>query len=276
MSSIEDHTRHRGGARVLDSSASHAPRWWAPLRNRNFLILLVGGNLSAWGDAIYFIALLWMVYQDTHSVIGTAIVSAIQRLGNVMGGPLAGVYVDRWDRRRAMVGVTLVNMAVVLSLAMLALWHILTVWPIYAAVFLLSGVGMVGGPAFHSIMSRILPRDQLATGNGLRESVGAANGFFSQSVGGIVVGAMGASASFFLDVGSFVFALGSYWLLSLPPEARTAPLGREARPHGRFWPEVKDGWLALRQDRLMLALAGICRHARRRHHRRAVSGGRLS
>ncbi len=224
-------------------------------RNRNFLIWLTGRNLSAWGDAIYVIALLWFVYQDTHSVVATAVVSAIQRLGNVLGGPLAGVYVDRWDRRRTMLGVTLVNMAVVLILAILAFGHVLTIWPIYAAVFVLSGIGMLSGPAAHSILSRILMRDELASGNGLLRSVGAANGFFSQSVGGLVVGAVGAAASFLIDAGSFTFALAGYWLLTLPQEPQVAPNLGEPAPRRRFWRDLEDGWTALRRDGSMLALA---------------------
>lgn len=238
---------------MADSSPS-ARSPWAPLKNRNFLTLMVGTNLSAWGDAIYSIALLWFVYQDTHSVFGTAVVSAIQRLGNVLGGPVAGVYVDRWDRRRTMLGVTGVNMAVVLVLAILAFYHLLTVWPIYAAVLVLSAIAMFTGPAFHSIMSRILARDELAAGNGLYQSVGAANGFFRSAVGGVVVAALGAATSFFLDVGSFVFALGAYGLLKLPPDTHRPPNAPRA-PGARFWQELGSGWVALRQHRLLLLLA---------------------
>lgn len=241
---------------MAESPTPH-PSNWESLKNRNFLTLLVGTNLSAWGDAIYLIALLWFVYQDTHSVFGTAIVSAIQRIGNVLGGPPAGVYVDRWDRRRTMLGVNLVNMGVVLALAVLAYGHVLTVWPIYGAVLILSGVGMLTGPAFHSIMARILPRRSLSSGNGLYQSVGAANGFVSSAVGGVVVGAVGAAASFFLDVGSFIFALAAYWLLKLPPESPSTEPAREpqASPRrGRFWTEMRAGWAALVQNRLMMGL----------------------
>lgn len=240
----------------MSDSPTNPRSTWAPLKNRNFLTLLVGTNLSGWGDAIYSIALLWFVYQDTHSVFGTAVVSAIQRLGNVLGGPIAGVYVDRWDRRRTLLGVTGVNMAVVLVLALLAFYHVLTVWPIYVVVLLLSAIAMVTGPAFHSIMSRILPRDDLASGNGLYESVGAANGFFRSAVGGVVVAAVGAATSFFLDVGSFVFALAAYWRLKLPPDPpHPAEDPGRPTPRGRFWRELGAGWASLRQNRLLMLLA---------------------
>ncbi len=184
-----------------DRTERRRPSLWAPLRSRNYVTLMVGQNLSSWGDAIFSIALVWFVYQDTHSALNTAAVSVAQRLAVTLSGPVAGVYVDRWDRRRTLMGVNVVSTGVVLLTAVLAFRHVLGVWAIYAALFALTAAAMMERPAFHSVMSRILPRDQLAAGNGLFQSVGSANGFFAASVGGVVVAAVGAVVSGFIDVG---------------------------------------------------------------------------
>ena len=193
------------------------PSLWAPLRSRNYVTLMVGQNLSRWGDAIFSIALVWFVYQDTHSALNTAAVSVAQRLAVTLSGPVAGVYVDRWDRRRTLMGVNVVSTGVVLLTAVLAFRHVVGLWAVYAALFALTAAAMMERPAFHSVMSRILPRDQLAAGNGLYQSVGSANGFFSASVGGLVVAAVGAVVSGFIDVGSFVFAVAALAMLRFAP-----------------------------------------------------------
>ncbi len=225
---------------------------WAPVRNRNFVTLVAGRNLSNWGDAIFSIALVWFLYEATHSVLDTALLSAVQRLAIVVAGPVAGVFVDRWDRRHTMMAVDLVDMGIVLVLAALAMRHALGLVPIYAAILLMTGVGMLGGPAFHSVMSRILPREDLAGGNGLYRSVGSANGFFAQAVGGGIVAVLGAVASLFIDVGSFLFSIAALWLIRIPPDP---PNDRAAarRPR-RFRAELRDGWLAIRSHGVLSSL----------------------
>ncbi len=230
-----------------DASGTRARSTWAPLQNRNFVTLLAGRNLSNWGDAIFSIALVWFVYRATHSVLDTAVLSAVQRLAIVLAGPVAGVFVDRWDRRRSMMAVDVIDMVVVLILAALAMRHVLGLAPIYAAVLIMAAVQMLVGPAFHSVMSRILPREDLAGGNGLYRSVGSANGFFAQAVGGGIVAAVGAVASLFIDAGSFLFSIAALWMIRIPPDP---PINRGAAPRRRFWAELKDGWQAVRAHRV--------------------------
>lgn len=210
------------------------PSLWAPLRSRNYVTLMVGQNLSRWGDAIFSIALVWFVYQDTHSALNTAAVSVAQRLAVTLSGPVAGVYVDRWDRRRTLMGVNVVSTGAVLLTAVLAFRHVLGVWAIYAALFALTAAAMMGRPAFHSVMSRILPRDQLAAGNGLYQSVGSANGFFAASVGGVVVAAVGAVVSGFIDVGSFVLAVAALAMLRFAPASAPPSLTDRDPPKRQF------------------------------------------
>jgi MFS family permease len=217
---------------------------WAPLKNRNFVVLLAGRRLSNWGDTLMSIALTWFVYEATHSVLDTALLSAVQRLGNTLAGPVAGVLVDRWDRRRTLVGVDAVNMGIVMGLAILAARHALGPVPIYAALLLMTGVAMLQGPAFHSVMSRVLPREDLAAGNGLYRSVGSANGFFASVVGGAIVAAVGAVNALMLDVGSFLFSMAALLSLRLAPEAPRAARPQE-RQRDRFWLELREGWAAV-------------------------------
>jgi DHA3 family macrolide efflux protein-like MFS transporter len=229
----------------MEAKAKRPRSTWAPLQNRNFVVLLTGRNLSNWGDALYTIALVWFVYHSTHSVLATAALSAAQRIAVVVAGPVAGVLVDRWDRRRTMIGVDLFHMGVVLVLAVLALRHALGIIPIYGAILLMTAAEMLVGPAFHSVMSRILSPDDLPAGNGLYRSVGSANGFFAQAVGGFIVGALGAVSSLFLDVGSFLFSMAGLSVLRIPPEpSHTAPESGQRR---RFVAELREGWAAIRQ-----------------------------
>jgi len=226
-----------------DAKRQRRRSMWAPVGNRNFVILLAGQNLSGWGDALGSIALIWFVYHTTHSALDTAVISAVQRLAVVLAGPVAGVFVDRWDRRRTMMAVNAVDMALVALLAVLAAEGRLGLAALYAVLLVMTGLEMLVGPAFHSVMSRLLPREDLVAGNGLYRSVGSANSFFAQAVGGAVVAAVGVVVSLLLDVGSFLFAVAALWLLRLPPDSVRGENGLPAR--GRFRREMREGWEAV-------------------------------
>jgi MFS family permease len=109
--------------------------------------------------------------------LDTAVISAVQRLAVVLFGPVAGVFVDRWDRGRTMMAVSGVDMALVALLAVLAAEGRLGLAALYAVLLVTTGLEMLVGPAFHSVMSRLLPPEDLVAGNGLYRSVGSANSF---------------------------------------------------------------------------------------------------
>ncbi|MGC8488797.1 MAG: MFS transporter, partial [Clostridia bacterium] len=96
---------------------------------------------------------------------------------------------------------------------------------------------------------RILSPEDLAAGNGLYRSVGSANGFFAEALGGLIVGVLGAVSSLFLDVGSFLFSIAGLWVLSIPRERSRTTAERGQRRH--FFAERRDGWAAIRRHPLL-------------------------
>jgi MFS family permease len=88
----------------------------ATLRQRNFALLWLGGLISFTGDWMLIAALPFYVYQQTGSTLATAAMSVAAILPSVLLGSLAGVFVDRWDRKRVMVVANLLQMIAVLFL----------------------------------------------------------------------------------------------------------------------------------------------------------------
>jgi MFS family permease len=73
---------------------------WALLRRRDFGLLWAGGLISETGDWFLLVGLPFWVLQETGSSLVTASVFLVGLLPGLVVGPLAGVLVDRWDRRR--------------------------------------------------------------------------------------------------------------------------------------------------------------------------------
>ena len=88
----------------------------AILRQRNFALLWLGSLISFVGDWVLFIALPVYIYDLTGSALATGGMFIAQTAPRLLFGSIAGVFVDRWDRRRTMIVANLLSAAVLLLL----------------------------------------------------------------------------------------------------------------------------------------------------------------
>src|SRR5438067_5606543 len=73
------------------------------LINRNFALLAIGQAISNIGDFVYSTTLLIWVFILTHSAAAVSGVLIAQYTPVFLLGPIAGVFVDRWNRRQTMI-----------------------------------------------------------------------------------------------------------------------------------------------------------------------------
>src|SRR5438067_2188537 len=111
----------------------------AILRQRNFALLWSASLISKIGDMVLLIALPFYVYDLTGSTLASGGMLIAETLPRVLIGSFAGVFVDRWDRRRTMVVADLARAAVLLPLLLVG--SIETLWIVYAV-----GVAQAGRP----------------------------------------------------------------------------------------------------------------------------------
>ena len=128
------------------------------LINRNFRLLAIGQAISNMGDFVYSTTLLIWVYVLTHSAAAVSGVLIAQYLPVFLLGPIAGVFVDRWDRRQTMV-ISDVTRAIIVLLP-LVVPIFLRLPAIYTSVFLISAFSRFFMPARAGIMQVIVADEQ--------------------------------------------------------------------------------------------------------------------
>ena len=135
------------------------------LRNGPFRNLWLGQIISQMGDYFAFLAIMVAVTgfsddpeQTTLAVTGMTIAITLPRL---LFGMLAGVFVDRWDRRRTMLASDLLRAGLVLALIPAYLTQ--NLWLLYALAFALSAVGTLFNPAKGALLPLLVPQEQLMT-----------------------------------------------------------------------------------------------------------------
>src|SRR5687767_390710 len=104
------------------------------LRQRNFALLWFGGLISIMGDWVLGVALPFFVYQVSGSTLATAVMVAAELLPRLLFGSIAGVFVDRWDRRKVMVIASLGQGLVILPLFLVRSAE--TLWIVYVVTFI--------------------------------------------------------------------------------------------------------------------------------------------
>src|ERR671926_1300353 len=111
---------------------SPAGRLTRALQHRNFRLFFGGQTISLVGTWITRIATSWLVYRLTDSALLLGIVGFCGQIPTLFLAPVAGVFVDRWDRHRVLVVTQVLSMLQSLALAVLALAGIITVAEVLA------------------------------------------------------------------------------------------------------------------------------------------------
>src|SRR5579863_6157008 len=102
------------------------------LRHRNFRLFFCGQSVSLVGTWMTRLATSWLVYRLTNSTFLLGAVSFFGQIPTFLAAPVAGVWVDRWDRRRVLLVTQFLAALQSLALAVLTLSGRITVWEILA------------------------------------------------------------------------------------------------------------------------------------------------
>ena len=128
------------------------------LINRNFALLAIGQAISNIGDFVYSTTLLIWVFLLTHSAAAVSGVLIAQYTPVFLLGPVAGVFVDRWNRRRTMVVADIARgIAALLPLMVPDAMRLPT---IYASVFIIASFSRFFLPAKTAVLQVIVPDER--------------------------------------------------------------------------------------------------------------------
>ncbi|TRZ95308.1 MFS transporter [bacterium] len=231
------------------------------LKNRNFFFLLFGQIISQLGDRLDQMALIGFVYlRAPGSTIEIAKILSFTIIPVFLIGPIAGVYVDRWDRRRTMYVCDLVRAALVLTIP-LFLFYTRNLTSIYLVVFLVFCIGRFFVPAKLSIIPEIVEKKDLLIANSLVNTTGMIAAILGFGISGLVVEWLGAKSGFYLDSLSF---LVSGTLIFLIAKKASVPL--DLRKVGQeivevvkksVLQEIKEGVLYFIKNKSIRFTAGV-------------------
>ena len=174
---------------------------FAVLRQRNFGLLWVGQNISMIGDWVLFVALPFYIFALTGSTLATGIMFIVQTLPRLFFGSVAGVFVDRWNRKHTMVIVNLIQALILVPLFLLHSRDL--IWIIYLCAFADSLVSQFFNPAQTAIIPMLVEEKDLLPANSLNSMSQELTRLVGPSLGGLLFGLLGIGSVVTLDLISF-------------------------------------------------------------------------
>lgn len=192
--------------------------------DRDFRLLWAGQLLSAFGSWLLLVAVPYRVFQLTGSPVSTGLTFVAALPGTALS-PVAGLLVDRWDRRVTMLAVDLGRAAAILPLVLFDRPGRL--WVAYAALVAEGLLGQLFDPAGQALVPALVGRGRdLASANALLSVIAAVSRLAGASLGGVFLLAWGMAAVVWLDSGTYVASALSLLLLRWRPD----PAARPKRP----------------------------------------------
>ncbi len=208
-------------------------------RDRDFLLLWAAQAISSLGDWALMITIPVTVYNATASRTALSFAFVCETLPLLVLGILAGVLVDRWERRRLMIVSDLGRMAATLLLLTIPnIAHLNQggLWIIYGVAFVTSALGSVFSPARQALMSDLLPREQLMQASALSSSSQRVTALLGPALAGILLLWLHPRGVFVFDAATFAASALCVFLVRDPRKARKAVRGLEG-----FWTDLMEG-----------------------------------
>jgi len=215
-------------------------------RDARFSTFWLAGTISVFGDRLHQIALGVMVLAVTGSAMQTGLVFLAATLPNLILGPIAGIFVDRWDQKHVLIVSDLLRAGLVLTLPFVA---DINIWLVYPVVFIVTTVSLFFRPAKAAIVPRIVRRDDLMPANGAIWTGETMADIAGYPLAGVFVALLGTNLAlaFWVDAMTYVISAVLLAGLIIPPAVREVG-PRVSGAIAGFVEELREGWHFLRGD----------------------------
>jgi MFS family permease len=220
---------------------------------KTFGVIWFGQTVSLLGTRMTQFALLTWAFQETNSAMTIALLGFFSFMPYIILSPLAGVWADRFDRKRIMI---IADVAAGLSTVALLLLYFaggLEVWHLYAAEMIASSAGAFHSPAFSASITTMVPKKHYGRTAGMRslsQSVAEVGAPFIANAALAVVGVAGVMV---IDLITFLFAASVLLWVRIP---RPTPSAEGAAANQSRWQAYTFGfrYIAARRGLLYLLL----------------------
>jgi MFS transporter, DHA3 family, macrolide efflux protein len=222
------------------------------LRIRDFRNLFAGQVVSDIGDGITILLVLLVIHDLTGSATALALMAIAEAVPAFTVGLVAGVYVDRWNRRRIMLAADLLRAVIVLAFALVQSPELVPL--LYVLGFTQASIATFFRPARGALLPHIVPVAGLPAANGLAQASQVIGGLIGAGLAGLIFATFGSGlAGFAIDSATFVVSF--LFVLRISAEAgRIDASEAMASVRAGIGSSVQEGLRIVRRSRILAGL----------------------
>ena len=219
------------------------------LRIPSYRNLFAGQAISDIGDGITLLLLLLVINELTGSMAALALMAIAEAVPHFTVGLVAGVYVDRWNRRTVMLAADLLRAGIVLLFAFAAAAGIVPL--LYVLAFAQSSVSTFFRPARGALLPRIVPAAGLPAANSLAQVSQVIGSVIGAGIAGLLFGTFGSGVvGFAIDAATFLVSFA--FVSRIAAEAGRIVGGVEhGGSHRNVLPSLREGLAIVRGSRAL-------------------------
>jgi len=230
------------------------------LQHRSLRYIFVANVISMLGSGMNSAAVAWFILKATHSETALGTLAVFQTIPAMLMLPFTGVMIDREDRRRLVLMLDAARAVIILVVAILAFRGKVQVWELYLMNMLVAAGFWIFWPTITALIRELTPESEFVHANTFLLA-GVQGGWL---IAGAIVGFMyehvGLGGVLLIDCATYGISFLCYFLVRKgrhvvprPAELRTDIIAAETQAE-RFWHELKEGVLFLRENRTVIFL----------------------
>ncbi len=216
-----------------------------------FTIVWIGQIISLLGTSMTGFAVTIWAYEKTNAATALAMVGFFFVAPMLIASPFAGAIVDRSNRKMMMMisdiasGIATIVILILYSTGHLEIWH-LFITSAFQGVF-----QSFQWPAYSAAITTMIPKEQFGRANGMLSLADTASNIFAPILAGALLGIIGLRGILWIDIATFVFAIGALSLVFIP-QPKVTEEGRQAQ--GNIFKEAVFGFGYILKRPPLLAL----------------------
>jgi predicted MFS family arabinose efflux permease len=200
---------------LLLLKTSFLRRTFRAFQHRDFLLMWLGACISTIGTFVQQFAQSWLVYDLTKNPFYLGLDLFLGQLPIILFSLIGGVFADRLDRRKMLLGSQYIQMICAFTLAALFYTHTVKIWEILALSFVVGFGQSFGGPAYSALLPTLVPAEDLGNAIAMNSIQFNLARVLGPALGGLTYATLGATWCFALNGASYLAVIASLMMIQV-------------------------------------------------------------
>ncbi|MEG4227998.1 MFS transporter [Microcoleus sp. N9_B2] len=226
---------------------------------QKFIQLWLGQTASMIGSAMSAFALTIWIWESTSQATALALLMFFTQLPRILLAPVAGILVDRWNRKFLMAIGDAVSALLTIAILLLYISHNLQIWHIYVAAAINGVFDQIQQLAYSAAIATMMPEKHYSRASSLSFLANYGASIIAPTLAGILYSVIGPGGIFTIDLATFTIAIATLVCVKIPqpaiaPALRSNIASNSQPTRHHFWQELSFGFRYIVQRPSLLAL----------------------